>query len=40
MAHTRAVGGSRIYSRKVFYLYNESNEAMVKTKMVRAEQIL
>jgi len=31
------VGGSRIYSRKVFYLYNESNEAMVKTKMVRRQ---
>lgn len=29
------LGVCRIYSRKVVYLYNESNEAMVKTKMVR-----
>lgn len=29
------LGVCRIYSRKVGYLYNESNEAMVKTKMVR-----
>ena len=27
------LGVCRIYSRKVFYLYNESNEALVKTKM-------
>ena len=30
------LGVCRIYSRKVVYLYNESNEAMVKTKMVSA----
>ena len=32
------LGVCRIYSRKVVYLYNESNEAMIKTKMVSARR--